>query len=356
MSEPDKGHTADGDDSAPRSGRSMPFYPPPPGGQTGPPVAGPMPAPSPITGSAGRGGAGSAADPDRHAPRGGLAGSEDRDTDVTGGDPGPISGPIIGRGLASIPRHTGRSLGGALSPGPMTGGLFGAPTETSPAGSDSDDQPRVRPVSVVKPAQAEMPEPPVRIAVAAEGARAGAAAPEQAEAASGAAGGGAQDHAAATSRGVHADEGRAGAHREASGTGEQVEVAGRIRIEDEVIEKIAMLAALDVQGVAALSGGGHEGAVDSVHGPAVRRRRGARAIVQDQEVTLDLVLAVTYGSVVMDVARQVRSNVARVVGLMLDIRVAMVNVTIDDVRMPSLTEIDRTGGEVRTRGGVRTGD
>ncbi len=55
----------------------------------------------------------------------------------------------------------------------------------------------------------------------------------------------------------------------------------------------------------------------------------------DDEVTVDLVIAVEYGSVVKDVAQAVQGNVARVTGLMLGMRVAAVNVSVQDVRMPA---------------------
>ncbi|MCD0448971.1 Asp23/Gls24 family envelope stress response protein [Actinocorallia sp. API 0066] len=115
-------------------------------------------------------------------------------------------------------------------------------------------------------------------------------------------------------------------------------VQGQIKIEDEVVEKIAALAALEVTGVAAL--GGQSRTSETME--AVRQRIGmtdrgeprVRARILDNEISVDIALIVEYGSVVMDVARIVKTNVARIVGLMLGLRVATVNVTIEDVRMP----------------------
>ncbi|REE94696.1 Asp23/Gls24 family envelope stress response protein [Thermomonospora umbrina] len=95
-------------------------------------------------------------------------------------------------------------------------------------------------------------------------------------------------------------------------------VKGRITIEDEVVEKIAALAALEVDGVASLS----------------ERIQGVRVHTRDNEVALDLTIVVEYGTVIMDVAKLVKTNVARVTSLMLGMRVTAVNVVIDDVRMP----------------------
>ncbi|MFB4312228.1 Asp23/Gls24 family envelope stress response protein [Actinomadura sp. GTD37] len=96
-----------------------------------------------------------------------------------------------------------------------------------------------------------------------------------------------------------------------------VRVEGRVTVEDAVLEKIAALAALEVAGVS---------------GPAPA---GARVAADGEEVTVDLAIAVEYGCVIRDVAHLVQENVARVTGLMLGTRVAAVNVSVGDVRMPA---------------------
>ncbi|QXJ20109.1 Asp23/Gls24 family envelope stress response protein [Actinomadura graeca] len=112
---------------------------------------------------------------------------------------------------------------------------------------------------------------------------------------------------------------------EAQAGGDGAPVDGRITIEDEVIEKIATLAALEVPGVVGLAGR---------PGPDERRGAGGvRVRLHGDEVTLDLGIAVGYGNVIMEVARVVKSNVARVAGLMLGMRVVAVNVAVEDVRV-----------------------
>lgn len=49
---------------------------------------------------------------------------------------------------------------------------------------------------------------------------------------------------------------------------------------------------------------------------------------------IDLTIVVEYGHVVMEVAAEVKANVARSVSLMLGMRVIEVNVTVNDVRLP----------------------
>ncbi|WUI03733.1 Asp23/Gls24 family envelope stress response protein [Spirillospora sp. NBC_00431] len=115
-------------------------------------------------------------------------------------------------------------------------------------------------------------------------------------------------------------------------------VDGRITIENGVIGKIAALAALEVDGVAALvPRPGGAGGPDAPGGAgAARTRAGVRVDLDEDadEVTLDVAIAVEYGTVIKDVAKLVKANVARVAGLMLGMRITAVNVSVEDVHAP----------------------
>jgi uncharacterized alkaline shock family protein YloU len=121
------------------------------------------------------------------------------------------------------------------------------------------------------------------------------------------------------------------------------EVKGRITIADEVVEKVAGLAAMEVDGVADL-GGDFERAVESVReriGLGNKRGdQGVKAEVKGQEVAISVMIMVEFGHVVLDVARQVQLNVARKTQRMLGLRVVEVNVTVDDVRTARADEPD----------------
>ncbi|WP_168220953.1 Asp23/Gls24 family envelope stress response protein [Actinomadura sp. WMMA1423] len=97
-------------------------------------------------------------------------------------------------------------------------------------------------------------------------------------------------------------------------------VEGRITIGNAVIGKIAAFAALEVDGVAGLTLRDEPAAT------------GVRVVQNDDEVTLDVAIAVEYGTVIRDVATMVKANVARVAAMMLGTRVAAVNVSVEDVR------------------------
>ena len=114
-----------------------------------------------------------------------------------------------------------------------------------------------------------------------------------------------------------------------------VDVKGRIHIADEVVEKVAGLAATEVEGVADL-GGDVERAIESVReriGIGNKRGdQGVKAEVKGHEVAISVTIMVEFGYVVLEVARQVQANVAIQTNRMLGLRVVEVNVTVDDVR------------------------
>jgi uncharacterized alkaline shock family protein YloU len=113
------------------------------------------------------------------------------------------------------------------------------------------------------------------------------------------------------------------------------EVKGRIHIADEVVEKVAGLAAVEVEGVADV-GGDFARAIESVReriGIGNKRGdQGIKADVKGNEVMISVTIMVEFGHVVLEVARQVQLNVARKTQRMLGLKVVEVNVTVDDVR------------------------
>ena len=121
----------------------------------------------------------------------------------------------------------------------------------------------------------------------------------------------------------------------------QAEVKGRIHIADEVVEKVAGLAALEVEGVADL-GGDFARAIESVReriGIGNKRGdQGVKADVKGHEVAISVTIMVEFGHVVLEVARNVQVNVARKTHRMLGLKVLEVNVTVDDVRTAAADE------------------
>ncbi|MEU6178242.1 Asp23/Gls24 family envelope stress response protein [Streptomyces coeruleorubidus] len=116
---------------------------------------------------------------------------------------------------------------------------------------------------------------------------------------------------------------------------------GRTTIADGVVEKIAGLAARDVDGVHAMGSGLSRtfGAVrDRVPGGAKSVTRGVKAEVGEVQAALDLEIVVEYGVSIADVARDVRENVITAVERMTGLDVVEVNIAVSDVKLPDEEE------------------
>ncbi len=116
---------------------------------------------------------------------------------------------------------------------------------------------------------------------------------------------------------------------------------GRTTIADGVVEKIAGLAARDVDGVHAMGSGISRtfGAVrDRVPGGTKSVSRGVKAEVGEVQAALDLEIVVEYGVSIADVARDVRENVITAVERMTGLEVVEVNIAVSDVKLPDEEE------------------
>ncbi|MEV4948833.1 Asp23/Gls24 family envelope stress response protein [Streptomyces sp. NPDC053755] len=114
---------------------------------------------------------------------------------------------------------------------------------------------------------------------------------------------------------------------------------GRTTIADGVVEKIAGLAARDVDGVHAMGSGLSRtfGAVrDKVPGGGTKSNatRGVKAEVGEVQTALDLEIVVVYGVSISDVAGEVRENVIAAVERMTGLQVVEVNIAVSDVKLP----------------------
>ncbi|MFJ3583683.1 Asp23/Gls24 family envelope stress response protein [Streptomyces sp. NPDC090127] len=115
---------------------------------------------------------------------------------------------------------------------------------------------------------------------------------------------------------------------------------GRTTIADGVVEKIAGLAAREVDGVHAMGSGLSRtlGAVrDRVPGGGGNKAgatRGVKAEVGEVQTALDLEIVVEYGASISEVAGAVRENVIAEVERMTGLEVVEVNIAVSDVKLP----------------------
>ncbi|WP_327269928.1 Asp23/Gls24 family envelope stress response protein [Streptomyces sp. NBC_01218] len=130
---------------------------------------------------------------------------------------------------------------------------------------------------------------------------------------------------------------------------------GRTTIADGVVEKIAGLAARDVDGVHAMGGGLSRtfGAMrDRVPGGgsgAKSPSRGVKAEVGESQAALDLEIVVDYGFPIHEVARDVRENVVAAVERMTGLEVVEVNIAVSDVKLPDEEDDDDDGSSSRVQ-------
>ncbi len=104
---------------------------------------------------------------------------------------------------------------------------------------------------------------------------------------------------------------------------------GQINISEEVLAMIAAAAALDVEGVSAL-GAGMGGDLSA----AVTRKNLSKAVrlgVNEDKVTVDIALLVSYGSAVPAVARAVQDAICSAVENTSGLQVDCVNVSVTGV-------------------------
>ncbi len=109
---------------------------------------------------------------------------------------------------------------------------------------------------------------------------------------------------------------------------------GSVRVANEVIASIAAMAAMEIDGVAALD------EANARHfGDWIKREtahRGVRVVINGQRaIHLEIFLTVRSGIVLKDVAEKVQDNVIEAVERMLNLDVAEVNVFVSSITFPN---------------------
>ncbi len=113
---------------------------------------------------------------------------------------------------------------------------------------------------------------------------------------------------------------------------------GRTTIADGVVQKIASLAAREVSGVYALGGGAARtlGALrERIPGSSQATGQGVSVEVGERQAAIDLDLVTEYGVSIAELARAVRRNVASSVEGMTGLEVTEVNISVNDIHLPT---------------------
>ncbi|MDO3409359.1 Asp23/Gls24 family envelope stress response protein [Saccharibacillus sp. CPCC 101409] len=111
---------------------------------------------------------------------------------------------------------------------------------------------------------------------------------------------------------------------------EQVQLDnGNVRIANDVVAKIAGMAALETPGIAAMSGGLSEGFAKRLSGKNVQK--GVTVEVGQLEAAIDLRIIVLYETPIHEVCRMLQQNVREAVENMTGLKVVEVNVKVEGV-------------------------
>ena len=125
---------------------------------------------------------------------------------------------------------------------------------------------------------------------------------------------------------------------------------GNTTIADGVVQKIAGLAAREVSGVYALGGGAVRafGALrERIPGASQSVGQGVSVEVGERQAAVDLEIVTEYGAPIAEVARSVRRNVISTVEGMTGLQVTEVNISVNDIHLP--TDDDEQGPQEPSR-------
>jgi len=104
---------------------------------------------------------------------------------------------------------------------------------------------------------------------------------------------------------------------------------GKVLYADDVVATIAGLAATDVKGVAAMSGGIANGIAEKLGRKNLAK--GVKVQVGEKEAAIDLYIIVDYGVKVPEVAWNIQENVKKAVESMTGLNVVEVNIHVQGV-------------------------
>lgn len=125
---------------------------------------------------------------------------------------------------------------------------------------------------------------------------------------------------------------------------------GTTTIAQDVVQKIAGLAAREVSGVYALGGGAARtlGALrERIPGASQSIGQGVSVEVGEKQAAVDLDIVTEYGAPIADVARSVRRNVISSVEGMTGLQVTEVNISVNDIHLPTDDEGQQEPARVR---------
>ncbi|QUH26642.1 Asp23/Gls24 family envelope stress response protein [Serpentinicella alkaliphila] len=107
---------------------------------------------------------------------------------------------------------------------------------------------------------------------------------------------------------------------------------GEVKIASEVVATIVGLAALEVKGVAGMSGGLANGIAEKLGKKSLSK--GVKLEIKEKEVIIDLYIIVDYGTKIPDISWEIQNNVIKVVETMIGLKAMNVNIHVQGVHFP----------------------
>lgn len=108
---------------------------------------------------------------------------------------------------------------------------------------------------------------------------------------------------------------------------------GNVRISHDVVASVAGLAAIETEGVHAMSEGISEGWAKKLSGKNIQR--GVAVHIEEEWTSVELRIIVKHGENIQKICRSLQSNVKEAVENMTGLQVKEVNVRVDGVSVQS---------------------
>ena len=114
--------------------------------------------------------------------------------------------------------------------------------------------------------------------------------------------------------------------------GKELAEIGSVKIADDVVVRIAVLAALEVDGVSAMAGNFTSDMLEKVSRKNLTK--GAKVMVGTSDVKVDLALMMAYGFNIPATCQQAQTRVKATIENMTGLEVTDVNIRIAGITMP----------------------
>lgn len=121
---------------------------------------------------------------------------------------------------------------------------------------------------------------------------------------------------------------------------DMINESGSVKIAAEVVTVIASMAAMEVKGVAGMSGGFTDDLAEKFG--VKSSSKGIKVQVGEEETYIDIYLIVEYGIRIPDVAWEVQQNVRKAVETMTGLKVVEVNIHIQGINIPRENKEEET--------------